>query len=69
MFGSRFQCPDCGSPDAFRSRRRTFLEKYILPLFLLKPVRCANCYLRMNASTLTPAREREPRPVHPHAAA
>jgi hypothetical protein len=69
MFRSRFQCPDCGSSDAYRSRRRTFLEKYILPFFLLKPVRCANCFLRINASALTQAREREHRPVHPHVAA
>ena len=69
MLGSRFHCPDCGGSDAYRSRRRTFLEKYVLPFFLMKPVRCANCYLRINASALTPARERQHQSAHPHVAA
>jgi len=69
MFRSRFHCPDCGGSDAYRSRRRTLLEKYVLPFFLLKPVRCARCFLRINASALIPVREREHRPVHPQAAA
>ncbi len=69
MFRSRFHCPDCGGSDAYRSRRRTVLEKYVLPFFLLKPVRCANCFLRINASALIPVREREQRQVNPQAAA
>jgi len=70
MFQSKYQCPDCGSSDAYRSRRRTFLEKYIFSLFLLRPVRCANCFLRTNASLFVPAREREHKPaVNHHAAA
>ena len=62
MFQSKYQCPDCGGSD-------TFLEKYVLPFFLLKPVRCARCFLRINASALITVREREHRPVHPQAAA
>ena len=69
MLRSRFHCPDCGGSAAYRSRRRTFLERYVLPFFLLKPVRCVNCYLRVNASALVPAREREHRPARRHVAA
>ena len=54
----RYQCLDCGGSDAYRSRRRTFLENYILPFLLLKPVRCANCFRRSYASVFTAARER-----------
>ena len=70
MFRSKYQCPDCGGSDAYISRRRSFLEKYILPLFMLKPVRCANCFRRDNVSVFIAAREREHRPVsRPQAAA
>jgi hypothetical protein len=41
-----FHCGDCGSDTGFRSRRRTFSERYLLPLFLLQPVRCAECFRR-----------------------
>ena len=30
----------------FRSRRRTFSERFLLPLFLLQPVRCGECFRR-----------------------
>jgi len=46
MFSKRFQCPDCGATQGYRSRPRTFLEKYCLPVFLLRPVRCSNCFRR-----------------------
>ena len=41
-----FHCPDCGSDVGFRSRSRTFSECYLLPLFLLQPVRCKDCFRR-----------------------
>jgi hypothetical protein len=47
--GSWFQpyhCRDCGSEVGFRSRRRTLSERYLLPLFLLQPVRCGECFRR-----------------------
>jgi hypothetical protein len=56
---SRYQCPDCGGSDAYRSRRRTLLEKYILPLLLLQPVRCVKCFRRSNVSMLVSVRNRE----------
>jgi hypothetical protein len=43
---SQFCCPDCGHTVAFYSRRRTFAEKYILPVFMLRPFRCADCFRR-----------------------
>jgi hypothetical protein len=69
MFSSEYQCPDCGSSEAYQSRRRTFFEKYLFPFLLLKPVRCARCYRRSSTSVFTPVREREERPaIPPHAA-
>ena len=53
VFGSSYRCPDCGGSDAYRSRRRTFLERYILPLLMLQPVRCANCFRRTTVSVFT----------------
>jgi len=41
-----FHCRDCGSEVGFRSRRRTLSERYLLPLFLLQPVRCGECFRR-----------------------
>jgi len=48
MFSKQFQCRYgyCKSSEGYRSRKRTILEKYFLPLFLLRPVRCANCFGR-----------------------
>jgi hypothetical protein len=43
---SEFTCPSCGGGVAFYSRRRDFTEKYILPLLLLRPFRCADCLQR-----------------------
>lgn len=54
----RYVCEDCGSEVGFRSRRRTFAERYLLPLFLLKPVRCGECFRRDYRLIFTPVRER-----------
>jgi len=53
-----FHCDDCGSDTGFRSRRRTFSERYLLPIFLLKPVRCAECFRRDYRLIFMPVRER-----------
>ena len=58
-----FHCDDCGSEIAFRSRRRTFLERYLLPIFLLRPVRCAECFRRDCRLLFVPVRERLPEAV------
>ena len=51
-------CRDCGSEVGFRSRRRTLTERFILPLFLLRPVRCGECFRRDYRLIFTDARER-----------
>ena len=55
-----FRCNDCGSDTGFRSRRRTFSERYLLPIFLLQPVRCAECFRRDYRLLFVPVRERLP---------
>jgi hypothetical protein len=53
-----FHCTDCASDTAFDSRRRTFSERYILPIVFQKPVRCAECFRRSYRSIFMPVRER-----------
>jgi hypothetical protein len=53
-----FHCDDCGSEVGFRSRRRTFSERYLLPVFFLRPVRCAECFRRDYRLIFMPVRER-----------
>jgi hypothetical protein len=53
-----FRCLDCGSEIGFRSRRRTFSERFILPLFLLQPVRCGECFRRDYRWTFTRVKDR-----------
>ena len=49
-----FRCRDCGGKVGIRSRCRTFSERYILPVFLLQPVRCENCFRRDYRHIFTP---------------
>ena len=53
-----YLCRDCGSEVGFRSRRRTATERYILPLLLLQPVRCAECFRRDYRLIFTQVRDR-----------
>ncbi|HLW85483.1 MAG TPA: hypothetical protein VKR60_09740 [Candidatus Sulfotelmatobacter sp.] len=53
-----FHCSDCGSDVGFRSRRRTLVERFILPMFLLKPVRCGECFRRDYRLVFTPVKNR-----------
>ena len=53
-----YRCRDCGSEVGFRSRRRTLTERFILPIFLLKPVRCGECFRRDYRLIFTPVRDR-----------
>lgn len=43
---NRYRCPDCGREIGTRSRPRNMSERYILPLFLMQPVRCTACFHR-----------------------
>jgi hypothetical protein len=53
-----YHCPDCGNDVGFRSRRRTFTERFLLPLFLLQPVRCGECFRRDYRLIFTLVRDR-----------
>jgi len=53
-----YRCRDCGSEVGFRSRRRTIIERFILPLLFLQPVRCGECFRRDYRLIFTKVRER-----------
>lgn len=53
-----YHCHDCGSATGFRSRRRTLTERFLLPLFLLQPVRCGECFRRDYRLIFTPVSAR-----------
>jgi hypothetical protein len=57
-FSPPYRCRDCGSEIGFRSRRRTLTERYILPLLMLQPVRCGECFRRDYRLIFTPVRDR-----------
>ena len=70
QFARPYRCSDCGKEIAFRSRPRTFTERYILPLFLMQPIRCAECFRRDYRSIFTSVHERHESaaPIHRNAA-
>jgi hypothetical protein len=53
---------DCGSDTGCRSRPRTLAERYLLPLFLMRPVRCTECFRRDYRLILVPVKDRLPLP-------
>ena len=57
-FAKSYRCRDCGGGDGVCSRRHTWTERFILPLFLMQPVRCAACFRRDYWSIFTPVRDR-----------
>ena len=67
LLSPTFHCSDCGCEVGFRSRRRTFTERFILPLFLLKPVRCGECFRRDYRLIFMPVKNRftEASGLHP----
>jgi hypothetical protein len=46
MLSKRYQCRKCGSFEGYRSRPRGISERMLLPLFLMRPVRCGDCFRR-----------------------
>jgi hypothetical protein len=58
-----FHCDDCGCDTGFRSRRRTFSERCLLPIFLLRPARCAECFRRDYRLVFVPVKERPAEPI------
>ena len=69
MQAKQFQCEDCGSQQAYRSRPRSFSEKFIMPIFGLRPVRCADCFRRSYEWVFVQVRERHESQVTHRAAA
>jgi len=59
MFSNLFQCQDCGGFNGYRSRPRNLTEKYILPMLLLRPVRCGDCFRRSLQTVFVQVRERQ----------
>jgi hypothetical protein len=52
-----FHCAACGGGNAYRSRPRNLLEKLMLPLLGMRPVRCGHCYRRSYQLFFVPARK------------
>lgn len=59
-FAKPYRCRNCGRGVGVRSRPRTFVERYILPLALMQPVRCADCSFRDYRMIFTLVHERCP---------
>lgn len=59
MLSLQFKCSDCGGRLGYRSRRRGFVEKYLLPLLLLRPVRCGDCFRRGYRHLFVAVRDRK----------
>lgn len=53
----RYRCRDCAREVGCRSHPRNFVEHYVLPLLLLQPVRCVECFRRDYWPILTPVRK------------
>jgi hypothetical protein len=53
-----YRCRDCASEVGFRSRRRSLIERFLLPLLLRKPVRCGECFRRDSRWIWIPVRDR-----------
>jgi len=56
--GKLFQCHDCGSFEGYLFRHPATTEKYLLPLLLLRPVRCGDCFRRCYRSIFVQVRAR-----------
>ena len=53
-----FRCRRCDSEGGYRSRSRNLLEKYLLLLLYLRPVRCKHCHGRSYRSVFKQVRQR-----------
>ncbi len=58
MFSRLFECKDCGGPNGYRSRPKDFTERFLVPLFLLRPARCGDCFKRSYQSAFVRLRPR-----------
>jgi hypothetical protein len=46
MFPRLYECKDCGGFNGYRSRPKDLIERFLLPLLLLRPTRCGDCFKR-----------------------
>jgi hypothetical protein len=69
MVRKPFQCSDCGSVEGYRSHPGNFIEKYILPVLGLRPVRCADCFRRSYRPVFVIVRERSEAEIRRRSAA
>jgi hypothetical protein len=53
-----FEYQDYGSFNGFRSRPKAFAEKFLMPLVLLRPVRCGDCLRRSVQTNFVQVRQR-----------
>jgi hypothetical protein len=58
MFPTLFQCKDCGGFTGYRSRPKDLTERFLLPLLLLRPTRCGDCFKRTYQSVFVKVRPR-----------
>ena len=58
MFPRLFECKDCGSFNGYRSRPKDLSERFLLPLLLLRPTRCGDCFKRSYQSMFVKVRPR-----------
>ena len=62
MFPRLYECKDCGGLNGYRSRPKNLTERFLLPLLLLRPTRCGDCFKRSYQSIFVKVRpRREPK--------
>ena len=71
LFSFKRRCPDCGSRDIHRSKRRGITEKLILPLVITRPFRCGECDSRyfglfFAVRVKEKKTEEQPQAIQPH---
>jgi hypothetical protein len=65
-FFTGFLCSRCGSDLGYASRPRNFFERFVIPVFFLKTVRCGECYRRTYRPLNLKVRPRRDSPVVDH---
>jgi hypothetical protein len=57
-FLDEFHCRGCGGHEVYRSHPRNFFERYVLPVLLLRAVRCERCFHRRYVFRTIPVLDR-----------
>jgi hypothetical protein len=58
MFPRLYEWKDCGGLNGYRSRPKHLTERFLLPLLLLHPARCGDCFKRSYQSAFVKVRPR-----------